>query len=97
MNQDFPGRQIHWAHRAAFCPFGKDPGFGEMTWLNNLESTGQITAQESKDLLTLAEKLNIYNLVLTEYSFLLVSSDLYLHPSTLPKPDRDQKIRVKWS
>lgn len=68
-----------------------------ITWLNNLESTGQITAQESKDLLTLAEKLNIYNLVLTEYSFLLVSSDLYLHPSTLPKPDRDQKIRVKWS
>jgi hypothetical protein len=65
-------------------------------WLNNLENIAQITAQESKDLLTLAETLNIYNLLLTEYSFLLVSRDLYLHPSTLPKPDRDQKIRVKW-
>ena len=67
-----------------------------VTWLNNLENTGQITAQESKDLLTLAEQLNIYNLPLTEYSFLFLSTDLYLHPSMLPKLDRDEKIRVKW-
>lgn len=67
-----------------------------ITWLNNLESTGQITAQESKDLLTLAEQLNIYNLPLTEYSFLFLSTDLDLNPSKLPKLDRDEKIRVKW-
>ena len=67
-----------------------------ITWVNNLENTGQISAQERKDLLTLAEKLNIYDLPLTEYSFLLVSSDWYLHPSALPKLDRDQKIRLQW-
>jgi hypothetical protein len=52
-----------------------------ITWLNNLERTGQITEQENKDLLTLAEQLNIYNLPLTEYTFLMLRTDLYLHPS----------------
>ena len=65
-------------------------------WLHNLESTSQITAQESKDLLTLAEQLNIYNVPLTEYSFLLLRTDLYLHPSLLPMLDDDQDFRVKW-
>ncbi len=57
---------------------------GLITWLNNLENTGQITEQESKDLLTLAEQMNIYNLSFTEYTFLLLRTDLYLHPSMMP-------------
>lgn len=52
-----------------------------IVWLNNLENTAQITAQESKDLLTLAEQLNIYNLPSTEYSFMLFLTNLYVHPS----------------
>ena len=69
---------------------------GLITWLNNLESTGQITEQESKELLTLAEQLNIYNLPLTEYSFLLLRTDLYLHPSMLPTLDYEQNFCVRW-
>ena len=63
-----------------------------ITWLNNLENTGQITEQESKDLLTLAEQLNIYNLPLTEYSFMLLSTNLYLHPSMLLTLGYEQKV-----
>ena len=54
-----------------------------VTWLNNLENTGQITEQESKDLLTLAEQVDIYNLPFTECTFLLLRTNLYLHPSML--------------
>jgi hypothetical protein len=54
-----------------------------ITWLNNLENTGQITEQESKDLLTLAEQLNIYDLPFAEQSFLMLRTDLYLHPCIL--------------
>jgi hypothetical protein len=68
-----------------------------ITWLNNLERTGQITEQENKDLLTLAEQLNIYNLPLTEYTFLMLRTDLYLHPSMLPTLDCEQNFRVRWS
>ena len=69
---------------------------GLITWLNNLESTGQITEQEGKDLLTLAEQLNVYNLPFTEYTFLLLRTDLYLHPSMLPMLDDDKNFHVKW-
>lgn len=55
---------------------------GLITWLNNLENTGQITEQESRDLLILAEQLNIYDLSLSECSFML-HNNLYLHPSML--------------
>jgi hypothetical protein len=58
-----------------------------ITWLNNLESKGQISEQESQDLLTLAEQLNIYSLPFTECSFLFLHTDLYLHPSTLSTLD----------
>ena len=67
-----------------------------ITWLNNLESTGQITEQENKDLITLAEQLNIYNLHMTEYSFLLLRTDLYLHPSMVPMLDHAQNFLVRW-
>ena len=54
-----------------------------VAWLDNLENTGQITGQENKDLLKLAEQLDIYNLPLTEYTFLRMRKNLYLHPSLL--------------
>ena len=54
-----------------------------VTWLDNLETTGQITEQENKDLLTLAEQLDVYNVPLTEYSFLRMRKNLYMHPSLL--------------
>ena len=57
-----------------------------ITRLNNLEHMGKITEQESRDLFTLAGKLSIYNVSLTEYSFRKLRTDLYLHPSLLP-PD----------
>ena len=53
------------------------------TWLDNLENTGQITKQENNDLFTLAEHLDIYTTPLTEYTFLRLRTDLYLHPSML--------------
>lgn len=62
-----------------------DPA-GLMTWLNNLENTGQITGQEHKNLLRLAEHLDIYNVHFTEHSFMLLHNNLYLHPSML-SPD----------
>lgn len=54
-----------------------------VAWLDNLENTGQITEQENKDLLTLAEQLDIYNLPFTEYTFLRLRNDFYMHPSLL--------------
>jgi hypothetical protein len=54
-----------------------------VAWLDNLENTGQITKQENKDLLTLAEQLDIYNLPFSEYTFLRLRNDLYMHPSLL--------------
>ena len=54
-----------------------------VAWLDNLENTGQINEQENKDLLTLAEQVDIYNLPFTEYTFLRVRDDLYLHPCML--------------
>lgn len=56
---------------------------GLISWLNNLENTGQITEQENKDLLTLAKLLNIYNVPNTEYSFMRLRTNLYLHPCLL--------------
>ena len=58
---------------------------GLISWLSNLENTGQITEQESKDLLTLAELLDIYNVPFTEHSFMRLRTNLYLHPCMLPK------------
>ena len=54
-----------------------------INWLNNLENTGQITEQESQDLLRLAEQLKIYDLPFAEQSFLMLRTDLYLHPCML--------------
>ena len=54
-----------------------------VAWLDNLENTGQITGQENRDLLALAEQLDIYNVPLTEYTFLRMRKNLYLHPSLL--------------
>ena len=54
-----------------------------IAWLENLEKTGQITEQENKGLLTLAEQLDIYNVPLTEYTFLRMRTNLYIHPSLL--------------
>ena len=54
-----------------------------VAWLDNLENTGQITEQENKDLLTLAKQLGIYNVPLTEYTFLRMRKNLYIHPSLL--------------
>ena len=54
-----------------------------VAWLDNLENTGQITGQENGDLLALAEQLDIYNVPLTEYTFLRMRKNLYLHPSLL--------------
>ena len=54
-----------------------------IAWLDNLENTGQITEQENKDLLTFAKQLGIYNVPLTEYTFLRMRKNLYIHPSLL--------------
>jgi hypothetical protein len=54
-----------------------------VAWLDNLENTGQISGQENKELLKLAEQLDIYNVPLTEYTFLRMRKNLYLHPSLL--------------
>ena len=56
---------------------------GLISWLNNLENTGQITEKEGKDLRTLAELLNIYNIPFTEHSFMRLRTNLYLHPSMI--------------
>jgi hypothetical protein len=56
---------------------------GLITWFNNLENTGQINAQESRDLLVLAEQLDIYNASFSEHSFLLLHTNFYLHPCML--------------
>lgn len=55
-----------------------------INWLNNLEGTGQINHQESKDLLTLAEKLEIYDVPIADYPFRLLLTDLYPHLSMPP-------------
>ena len=58
-----------------------------INWLNNLERTEQISHQESKDLLTLAEKLEIYDLPDgAPPPFLVFISDLYPHSGM---PDRN--------
>jgi hypothetical protein len=53
---------------------------GLISWLNHLENTWQISEQESKDLLALADLLNIYNVPFAEYSFTRLRTNLYLHP-----------------
>jgi hypothetical protein len=58
-----------------------------INWLNNLERTGQISDRESKDLLTLAEKLEIYDLPIADYPFLFLLTYLYPYPSMLPTLD----------
>ena len=54
-----------------------------VAWLDNLENTGQMTEQENKDLLALAEQLDIYSVPFTEYTFLRMRKNLYMHPSLL--------------
>ena len=60
-----------------------------INWLKNLDHTGQISSEERKDLLTLAEQLNIYDLPMAEYLILFAISDFYLQPFMLLSLDYD--------